>query len=157
MGALLLKVDLNMKKLDAVIRSLESPPKIKLGILGSNSRKNSGTTNAAVGAAHEYGTKDIPQRSFLRMPISFRYENNLRSSGAFDPGVMDSHLASGDMRQFIEKMAIVAKATVLEAFDTGGFGQWQPLSDKTLDQKKTKQILVETQQLRNSISYEIEG
>jgi len=61
----------------------------------------------------------------------------------------------GDIRPTLERIGIVGVATVLDAFDTEGFGTWAPLADRTLASKKVKQILTETQSLRDSISYEV--
>ncbi len=57
-----------------------------------------------------------------------------------------------ELNLLVKKVAVVAEGIVAEAFDTGGFGQWPP-SDMT--HKKVHQTLVETQQLRNSITSEV--
>ncbi len=49
------------------------------------------------------------------------------------------------------EFGIMAENIVQDAFDTAGFGKWQPLAPGTLELKETKTILVETTQLRKSI------
>jgi hypothetical protein len=50
------------------------------------------------------------------------------------------------------KLGVLAKAIILQAFDTRGFGRWKP---SQMQYKKVKQTLVETQQLRNSINFRV--
>ena len=129
----------------------------RIGILGSGHRTDGNVTNAQVGAAHEFGTTKLPVRSFLRMPITTRLQKELESSGAFTPDALKKVVTTKSMIPWVEKMAIAAVAVVLDAFDTQGFGQWKPVTPETMARKKVKQILTETQQLRNSVTYDIQG
>lgn len=146
----------NIDGLDKVIKALKKkPPLIKVGILGDkNQRTDSKLTNAQVGATHEFGTHRLPQRSFLRMPLGEHLMPALENSGAFDQGVLDDVVKSGSMEAWSKNVAAVAEGVVLDAFDSGGFGAWIP-SDMRF--KNNHQTLVETQQLRNSITSEVEG
>lgn len=143
-------------KLDSIIESLRNMPKIRVGILGNAMRANSGVTNAQIGAAHEFGTEKIPARSFLRMPLTTRLPLKLKSAG-IDAKRLIEHAENGDMSGFVNKIGIAAQATILEAFDTGGFGTWQALKPEIIARKTDNQtqILVETTQLRDSVSYEV--
>ena len=51
-------------------------------------------------------------------------------------------------------MGAVGESIVQDAFSTGGFGKWKP---SRMENKQTKQTLVETQQLRNSITSDVKG
>lgn len=149
---------LNTSGLDKILRALKGkPPIAKVGVLGSNAaRSGGGATNAQIGAAHEYGTTKIPQRSFLRIPLTQNLQSELESSGAFTKHSFDEVVKQKSLLPWVEKLAIIAEGIVLDAFDQQGPG-WAPLAPKTLEHKKVKQILTETQQLRNSISSEITG
>ncbi len=148
---------LNLRGLDQLLKALKAkPPVARVGILGSKSAR-SGTgkgapTNAQIGAWHEFGTTKLPQRSFLREPISDNLDKRMESSGALDRDVLADVIKSGSVMPWLRKIAILAEAIVAEAFATGGFGKWRP-SDMT--HKKVHQTLVETQQLRNSITSEV--
>lgn len=146
-------VELKTPGLDKLIRALNArPPSARVGILGNNSARSGRTTNATVGAAHEFGTSVLPQRSFLRVPISEHLESYLKKSGALNKETFKEVIASGTVTPWMEKVAIVAESIVLDAFDSGGFGKWK---SSNMDHKKNKQTLVETGQLRNSITSEV--
>lgn len=149
--------------LDKIIKALGvKAPKARVGILGDDSirgagegntqKKQSGPTNAEIGAAHEYGTSELPQRSFLRVPISEHLAKRLEQAGLTDKDTLKQVIAQGSLLPWLKKVAIEAEGIVAEAFDTGGFGKWKP---SNMDNKKNHQTLVETQQLRNSITSEV--
>lgn len=140
--------------LDKIIAALGKPPIARVGILGGSIRED-GKTNAQIGAAHEFGTTKLPERSFLRFPISERMRPELEASGLFTSEAIENIAAQGSLVPVVQKLAIVAEGIVADAFDTGGFGRWAPLAASTLEKKRVHQILVETQQLRNSITSEV--
>lgn len=147
-------VDLKLDGLEKLLKTLKAkPPTARVGILGSQARNgDTGLTNAEVGAFHEFGTARLPQRSFLRIPISENLNKYLSRSGAFDKDTFKEVMATGSILPWLKKVAAVAEQIVAEAFDTGGFGKWPP-SD--MRHKTNKQTLVETQQLRNAVTSEV--
>lgn len=150
-----LKID-GLQKFSKALK--EKPPQVRVGILGNfnaRSEPGSGPNNATIGAAHEYGTSRLATRSFLRVPLTTYLEKELEGSGAFTEDAMKRVIAQKSLLPWVEKMGIVAVGIVLDAFNTGGSGTWAPLSAETMARKKVKQILVETQQLRNSVTYEV--
>jgi len=110
-------------------------------------------TNAEVGARHEYGTSKMPARSFLRMPINDRLWTFLYRAGAFEKDAIEKVIKTKTLRPYIEKIALSGEQCVAEAFKTGGFGKWAPWKPGYTN--NTGQILVDSQQLRNSISSEV--
>lgn len=147
---------LETKGLDQLLKALKAePPEAKVGILGQKSvraDKKSGANNAEVGAAHEFGTSKLPQRSFLRVPIADHLAKRMESSGALDKETLENVIKQGTITPWIKKIAVLAEGIVREAFDSSGFGKWPP---SNMTYKTTKQTLVETQQLRNSITSEV--
>ncbi len=155
---------MEIKGLDKLLKMLKdkSKPFIRIGILGANAtathepedggEQKTFATNAEIGAAHEYGTVHLPVRSFLRVPLSTNLNKALSSAGALDKETMEKVLKDGTIMPWLEKTAIVAESVVAEAFDTGGGGMWP---ESNMDKKKNHQTLVESQQLRNSITSEI--
>jgi hypothetical protein len=119
--------------------------KVKIGI--------DDPVEASIGAAHEFGTSSLPQRSFLRMPLQLFLEKRLSARNDFSEASLKDVIRSQEYKPWLEKIATVAKEIVQEAFDTNGFGKWAP--DKDMPHKKTKKILVETGSLRDSIVTEI--
>lgn len=129
------------------------PPTARVGILGTSPRANGKSTNTKIGIKHEFGDGNLPQRSFLRVPIADNLENYLVKAGAFDKRTtIKDAIKSRNLLPWVTKMAIMAVQIVNEAFDSGGFGKWKP-SDMRF--KKNHQTLVETQQLRNSVTWDV--
>lgn len=132
-------------------------PVVRVGVIGSD-RRNDGNSNATIGLKHEMGMFDeslgiqLPVRSFLRVPIADNLDKQLEKSGAFDEAVLKELMEEGSLKVWMEKIGISAEQIVLMAFDTGGFGKWQP---SNMAFKKNPQTLVETQQLRNAITMKI--
>lgn len=148
-------VELKLDGIEKLLKALkdQSPPTARVGVLGdSTNRDDGGPTNATIGTFHEFGTSEHPVRSFLRVPISEHLESEMQKSGAFTPEALKEVLRTGSLLPYVTKMAVVAEGIVLEAFDSGGYGKWPP-SD--MASKKNHQTLVETQQLRNSITSEV--
>jgi phage gpG-like protein len=145
---------INIKGLEGLIKSLKGKtPVARIGILGDGASRNSGAkSNAEIGAVHEFGSGKMPQRSFLRVPIAENLEKFLASAGAFDKEALALVVKEGSLVPYIKRVATVAEAVVFEGFDTGGFGKWPP---SNMAYKKVHQTLVETQQLRNSITSEV--
>lgn len=147
------RVTVNNKKLQQLIKAFKDVPKVRVGVLGGkDARNDKGPTNAEIGAAHEFGTEVLPRRSFLREPITDHLQSKMQERGAFDAEALAEVIRSGTIRPYVQKIAILCEEIVGEAFATGGFGKWQP-SDMT--HKKVHQTLVESQQLRNSITSEV--
>lgn len=109
-------------------------------------------TNAAIGAAHEFGTSKLPQRSFLRVPLADNLAKQVVDAGLLDRDVVMDVIKKKTVVPWLKKVMIVAEGIVLGAFDSGGYGKWKP---SIMTGKKNKQTLVETQQLRNSITSEV--
>lgn len=147
-------VEMNTRNLDKLIKALREPlPTVRVGILGDkNARKESVDNNATIGAKHEFGEDGMSQRSFLRVPIIENLQKYLDKSDAFNPAALGRIAKEGTIIGWLENIGKIAALIVDDAFETGGFGKWKPSNMKF---KKRQQTLVETQQLRNSISSEV--
>lgn len=145
--------EINTKDLDKFIKSLRGKlPELKVGILADTNPRNFGGTNAEIGAKHEFGEEGLPVRSFLRMPLNEKLNSSLENSNLFDKETLKDVIKKGTLSPWLQKVGFVAESVILEAFDTGGFGKWKPSNMKY---KTVKQTLVESQQLRNSITSEV--
>lgn len=139
--------EVDTRKLDQFIRALVKGKKSKVRVGVSGGR------NATIGMYHEFGTSTIPQRSFLRMPLSEVFPEVLEKSGAFDKSTLKEVADTASIKPWLRKIALLAEATIQEAFDTGGFGKWAPHSPNT--HSTTGQLLVDTGQLRNAVFVEV--
>ena len=129
-------------------------PVAQVGILGAkDSREGLSNSNATVGACHEFGTEHIAQRSFLRMPLNEHLSEAITKSGLSSEDTLKDVLSSGDAVPWMKQIAVVAEGVVKEAFASGGFGKWQAHAPGYTN--NTGQLLVDTQQLRNSITHSV--
>lgn len=151
-----------IKGLDQLVKALKvKPPIVRIGVLGSSSRPASkgnkqAASNAEVGAAHEFGApaRGIPQRSFLRVPISEHLEKELEKSGITDPDTLGEVIKSGDLIPWMQKIAVVAEGIVDDAFETSGDGKWPAWKDPNYT-NEGGMLLVNTGALRDSITSEV--
>lgn len=169
-------VKLDTRNLDGVLKALkENMSRVRVGILGGKNIRNNVnvgggrsvnagksspkgkfnvTTNAAVGALHEFGVPGkLPVRSFLRMPISENLGKELENSGAFKEDALRQVVKEKSLLPWLHRIAIVAEKIVSDAFETGGFGKWPKWKGSYTN--NTGMVLVDTQQLRKSITSEV--
>jgi hypothetical protein len=148
------KDSINTKALDAIHKALkDNKYLVRVGILGGkNARSGKELSNATIGAAHEFGTKNLPVRSFLRMPIQTQFSKELNKAGVFNEKDIRDIIKDSTIRKFANKIGVLAVRTVLMAFDSSGFGTWK---ESEMKYKKIKQTLIETHQLRDSITYDV--
>tara|TARA_Y100001963_G_scaffold17759_1_gene21933 strand:- start:27502 stop:27972 length:471 start_codon:yes stop_codon:yes gene_type:complete len=153
-----MSVKMNLDGLDELLKNLKGPiPTIKVGVLGSNQvRAQEGEeevkSNAAIGRFHEFGLGNNPERSFLRMPLIMKLDEELKNSGFFNKKTFAQALKEDGIFTIMNKIGILSVRIVEDAFDSEGFGMW-PSSD--MSTKENEQTLTETGQLRRSISYEV--
>lgn len=111
-------------------------------------------TNAEIGAIHEFGSPGgrIPERSFLRMPILSRLDDELRKN------TLAAWRSTFEQRGLLGILRAVGQAAtnvVLDAFATNGFGRWAKLKPATIRRKRSTDILRDTVQLMRSISFAV--
>lgn len=108
-------------------------------------------TNADLAAIHEFGTDDIPARSWLRMPLLTFMPNVYRTVGqklvdmATKENIVDVYKGLG----------IRAEAIIQKAFESRGFGKWAPNAPETIRQKGSDAPLIDTAEFRKSITSEV--
>lgn len=153
----------NVEGLDKLLKALKAkPPIARVGIIGESKNERSAKegskkeppTNSEIGAAHEYGSPkhNLPQRSFLRVPLIDHLGSEMNKKGALGEEELKEVIKSGSIIPWMKKIAVLAEEIIQKAFDTGGFGKW-PASN--MKRKKVKKTLIETTQLRDSITSEV--
>ena len=131
----------------------------RVGILGSTaiSTREEGeeTTNSDIGFKHEFGVKgeNVPKRSFLREPIQEKLEEAMAKSKAS----LKKSFEKLRIKEVFLKLGIIAEGVVQEAFATRGFGKWAPNSEATIEMKGSDSPLIDTTQLRESISSDVKA
>ena len=167
-------VRLDLDKLTMIQKALGAKNVTHVGILGakSHSRKEAGKlikkagkftgghsktkeaadqTNADIGFLHEKGSKSlgIERRSFLLMPLE---EQSLELNSVRNALWQSFTEGRNTIVQAYRKLGQAAEAIIQKAFETGGYGHWDALKAKTIARKKSSSILIDTAQLRRSIT-----
>ena len=152
--------NIQLEELNNLIKNIPLFKKyhVKVGIIDDTTRDD-GKTNAQVGnfaEKMEFGSRseNVPRRSFLVDPLkqwkSHELEEYLRKS----TGIMkDLTVVEKGVKRVYNRLGSRAKDIVQDAFYTGGFGNWKPLSKLTIKKKGNDRILVDTGQLRDSIQF----
>lgn len=150
-------VKADFKKLDAFVKGLSSSSgwAVRVGIMGKKNQRNdkSGQSNADIGFVHEFGQPPhIPQRSFLRMPITVKSDRIIKETTR---DIAVKKTSPGDIVAILTDLGINCERAVLDAFDSGGFGTWAKNAPSTIRRKGSSQPLIDLGFLRKSISSEV--
>ena len=127
-------------------------PKVYIGVPASKNGMHEGGINmATLLAIHVLGapSRGIPQRDPLRPPL---IANAQRYSDLLALGLKNALADGTDPKIVYEKIGIVATNDVYDYFVTGNF---KPLNQKTIDRKGSSKPLIDTEELRGSITYEV--
>lgn len=155
------EVKLEWEKLLNCIKVLKQGfPSVKVGILGDNvARQDGELNNAEIGFANEFGKMTgypkIQARSFIRMPLQTRLEPKIKEKKSLTSDELEKAMANGKTEEFAKKVGIVAEEVIQEAFATNGFGEWAPNAPMTKELKGSSSPLIDTGQLRRSISSKV--
>ena len=149
-------VEYNVKGLENLLKALkEKPPVARIGVLSDGGRKD-GASNVEIGVKHEFGSDGMPIRSFLRMPISDNMQKYLDESGLIEPVIIDKVLQNGSLKELVSVIGEIGFTIVQDAFHSNGFGKWPPWKTPGYT-SRTGLILVDTQQLRDSIQMDVKS
>lgn len=151
------KIKFDITKLNQIVGNLETKMVAKVGILGNkNERNEKGKSNAEIGATHEFGSfsQNIPKRSFLKTPL-FQLRKKELLDGTIK--IVNNNLSKPEGAKLIYKqLGLLGEYIVKNAFLTGGYGTWKPLGQQTIKRKGSDKILIDTSQLRRSITSKVE-
>lgn len=116
------------------------------------------TSNPQLGAIHEFGltytvvknktTIQIPERSWLRMPLQQHLGQLIQSRGTDWLWLLRNRGA----RRVLAFLGVVAEDVIQEGFNTGGWGAWAPLAESTIERKGSARILIESAQMRKAVA-----
>lgn len=126
-------------------------PKVYIGIPASTNARQGASNNATIAAVHEMGapSRGIPARPFLIPTIQNNADKytNLMAQG-FKNALQDKEKAA----EVYEKIGLVASSDVKDYIASG---QFVPLKQSTIDRKGSSKPLIDTSEMRNSISWEV--
>lgn len=125
----------------------------EVGVLGSKTNRTgenkNNLSNADIGLLHEKGSvsKRIPARSWLEMPLTVKSKELMVVAKT----LIDNMTANNIVKSY-RILGIKAEEIIQRAFSSRGFGQWVPNSPVTIRRKKSDMPLIDTAQLRKSVS-----
>lgn len=111
-----------------------------------------GVSVIEVGAAHEFGTEDLDERSFLRVPFTLKKSEINR---AIEAQVAAIGAGQKDAKTALNLIGIVARNISVKAFETGGYGTWPDIKEATKKAKGSTAILIDKGELRGDITWEV--
>lgn len=130
----------------------------KAGVIGSKAEaerpdgKGGTITNAELAMAHEFGTAHVPERSFIRAPFDAnrsKYEDHLAAfAKKVYAGAMKVERAVG--------LVAAEMASDVRKYIVDGAGVPPPNAPATIARKGSSRPLVDTAQMKNSISHAVE-
>lgn len=161
----IIKLDLRgLSELKKVVAGFRNA-RVRVGLLGNHAdrfdanwnkmRKN----NPTIGMEHEFGVKvnpwgrETPARSFLRMPLMTRLPRKISAIGA---ATWKAIIVKRSLLDGLKNLGFAAEATIQEAFNTGGWGQWQPISlVQRMRKRGSSAILIDSAQMRKAVTSKV--
>ena len=139
------------RKMVSDLRELEGKS-VSTGVIGSDAVKdNKGITMVDLAVIHEFGTRYIPQRSFIRQG----WDANQTNIQKFADNVINSVFDMKSTLTALNRLGLTMRTGVLEQFSKSGDPTWSPNTPETIKAKKSDKPLIDEGLLRASISYVI--
>ena len=169
------RVSLDVTRLEAIEVELRKKFVTRVGILGAKSRGRKETvekysktgkllghkkgesasdlSNADIGLIHEKGSKSgkIQRRSFIEMPLQLKIPRIIDKLGQ---AVIDG-LTKENIMSAYKKLGIIGENIIMGAFASRGYERWEANKPSTIARKKSAKPLIDTAQLRKSISSQV--
>lgn len=155
----------NREILDKIKRELEKNVTVAIGVLTDAKHPSSQGGIATIAAVHEFGskTKNIPQRSFLRLTLARRQQDFKNLLNEKQDKIL-KEISEGKLTQAFEKLGAWWVSAVHDTFDAQGYGRWRDLAEGSYKETrknkgnkrgKTYKLLMVTGALRRSIIHEV--
>ena len=152
--------NIKLKGLEKFTKNFESlgRQEVRVGFLGEekNTRKEGTMTNVEIAAKHTFGvpSQNLPKRSpFIGFDDKEKVAKMKETlSNTLKDALQKNNLNKQAENMGLKKAGLVGENIIEDAFATGGFGAWQPLSQKTINAKEKNKdwILVEQGELKDS-------
>lgn len=152
------RITADLSKLEELVKELGGQYVARVGILGAKAAEPhegaQGMTNSELGVIHEFGSisRNIPARSFLRMPVETKQKDIVQAMGSYK---VKNLLENGQIKYVYRFLGLYAESFIKQAFSSGGFGRWAPNKPSTVAQKGSDKPLIDTAQLRRSITSDV--
>ena len=161
----------NFEKMTKQMQSDLQKHYAKVGVLAAKNARtedDDNVDNAYLAAIHEYGvvSQNLPARSFFRLTQEKRGEEMAAFIASNESGIM-AQVMAGRTIDVLKKLGAKWVSYINECFETEGFGTWAPLSESTIEERRSRtpkakrkkgfnpKILQDTGQLERSITFEV--
>lgn len=140
----------NGKGIKDLLKRLEKEGSVDVGILaGEGKHEDSDLTVAQVGFFHEFGTVLVPERSFIRSTINGKAKEIKKVAAAQYKKVLNGKITN---EQGLGILGAFTAGLIQETFTSNN---WVPNSEATQRIKGSSTPLIDTGQLRQSISFKV--
>lgn len=143
-------IKLNTKGLQALKKQLKDV-EIKVGLPKGTPRNDEGVSLIEIGATNEFGSpaKGIPERSFIRIPLDNAKEKYFKIATKQGIDILNGKQTIDGA---IEKIGIWGQTVIKKSFTNNN---WEANSQTTIDIKGSSRPLIDSGQLRQSITWEV--
>ena len=137
------------KFLKSLVKRLGGDTDILVGVPKNAEPYPDGTSVAMVGATHEFGGGNVPERSFLRSSFDEHQKKYIKMAQKLIKKAVDK---GGDIEMVAELIGTEAAADVVDNINAI---QTPPNTDATILRKGSSNPLVDTGHLKQSIRHEV--
>jgi len=134
---------------EALKKRVKTPGTVDVGIIDAGKHPSGDITVAGIGFVHEFGTATIPERSFIRSTIKGRKKDIISlqkgSLKKISNGSINVKTGLGLIGEFLSA-AIKEKIVAINS---------PPNTPATIAKKGSSNPLIDTGQLKNSITYKV--
>lgn len=116
----------------------------------ASAKEPDGTSTAFIAAVHEFGSEHVPERSFMRTSL----EANRNKRKTLNAQNLKKVLNGGmSVDTALGQLGLMASSDIKEQIKNGSFA---PLKEATIKCKGSSKPLIDTGQMRQSVTYELE-
>jgi len=151
MSAKVIDKDLGYDKWMAQMKAIDKKPFTKIGILGDGEKGEDGATVLEYASHNEFGTKDIPERSFIRSTIDERKRRIFGKAFQLQADIFTGRIS---MDKALGIMGLLIKGNIIQKI----VNLRSPKNeDSTIRAKGSSNPLIDSGRMRQSIDYEVES
>ena len=145
------KVRINDAELRRVLKRFRAGnARVRVGVLSGQKHPDSDLSMAELAALHEYGTKDIPERSFIRAPLESSRADVKRMMHKAAVAVVSGKVTPRASLEILGQWGV----TTIRKWVTVG-SRLAPNAPSTIKRKGSARPLVDTGRLLGAVSYEV--
>lgn len=153
-------VEADFSKLENLIEKLKTPYFVDVGVLGGKGESPEGEiTTAGIAAVHELGTNKAGRGNSVKIParpvITLAITRKQKEIAETVDKRKNAHLEAGDVKAIFKDIGLACEAAIQDAFDTAGFGTWEPNAESTIKKKGSASPLIDKGLLRKSYTSEV--